>query len=131
MAYALRESPAIRDLNVTPLIDVLLVLLVVFMLAAPPIVNGVQVDFPRSDPDRIAKPERIVVGIGADGRLFWDGVPLVAAALAPQLVIEARRQPQPVLAIDVNEGARFEAVADVLAAADSAGMKSVGFVDDY
>lgn len=129
MGYALRESPAIRELNVTPLIDVLLVLLVVFLLATPPLLNRVDVALqqdPRLPPE---PPERVVLTLAADGRLLWNGVALPAAALAPQFALEAQRAPQPIVALDVDPGARFEDVTGVLSIAQGAGMQSVGFLD--
>ena len=129
MAYALRESPAIRDLNVTPLIDVLLVLLVVFLLATPPLLNRVDVALPQDTPPPPEPPERIVLTVAADGRLLWNGVALPAAALAPQFAFEARRTPQPIVALDVAANARFEEVTGVLAITQGAGMRSVGFLD--
>jgi biopolymer transport protein ExbD len=128
MAFAIRQTSAIHEINVTPLIDVLLVLLLVFLLSAPPLLNQVTVDLPRPVPNPPPPPPTVVLRIDAQGQLAWDGTPLPAAALEPELRQAARRDPQPTIALDIDPEARFDTATRVLAAADAAGIERIGFV---
>src|SRR5690242_17662883 len=96
-AAARFEQPTLAEINITPLVDVMLVLLVIFMIAAPVMAHKITVDLPQACTDcpKPPKPELITLTVAADGSYYWNGEPLLGAALAPQLRIEAHRQPQP------------------------------------
>src|SRR3546814_15934806 len=101
MAFSSNSSGgAMADINVTPLADVMLVLLIIFMVTAPMASYQIQIDLPQpsknmEQPKDPPKPIRL--RIDGNGQLFWDGSPLPTAALEPQLQIEATRDPQPTL----------------------------------
>ncbi len=118
------------DINVTPLVDVMLVLLIIFMITAPILAHQVQIDLPQKTTNPINQPDPpppIDLKIRATGELFWDGQPLIKAALEPQLKIEAAKDPQPQLEIDAELETEYQVVAEVLATAKNVGMTKIGF----
>lgn len=132
MAFSSNTSGAMADINVTPLVDVMLVLLIIFMVTAPMASYQIQIDLPQpsknmEQPKDPPKPIRL--RIDGNGQLFWDGSPLPTAALEPQLMIEATRDPQPTLELETNGETRYEVLADVLATAKNAGMEKIGFIE--
>jgi biopolymer transport protein ExbD len=128
MAFAARTSAvAISEPNITPLVDVLLVLLVVFMLAVPPLLGRVGLQLPQPDPSPPPEQEPIVLRLGANGELAWNGTRLPREALAPQLRLEAARSPQPVLKVEVDAQARYGDAVTLLATAQNAGMHAIAF----
>jgi biopolymer transport protein ExbD len=134
MAFSSNSSGgAMADINVTPLVDVMLVLLIIFMVTAPMASYQIQVDLPQpsNNPPEQPKdpPKPIRLRIDGNGQLFWDGSPLPTAALYPQLQIEATRDPQPTLELETNGEARYDVLANVLSTAKNAGMEKIGFVE--
>lgn len=121
------------DMNVVPLIDVLLVLLIIFMVTVPAVSYQIQVDLPqatRSPPPTTTPPPPIRLRIDGGGQLFWDNTPIPRAALMPQMQLEAAREIQPTLEIQTSPDAQYQVLASVLATARNAGMEKIGFVDD-
>jgi biopolymer transport protein ExbD len=120
------------DMNVVPLIDVLLVLLIIFMVTVPAVSYQIQVDLPqptRAQPPPTTPPPPIRLRIDAGGQLFWDGTPIPRAALMPQMQLEAAREIQPTLELETSPDAQYQILASVLATARNAGMEKIGFVD--
>ena len=121
------------DINVTPLVDVMLVLLIIFMVTAPMLSYEIQIDLPQAsnnvpdDPKEPPKPIRLRIDDG--GALFWDNSPLPKSALEPSLKVEATRDPQPTLEVETSPEAQYETLAEVLATAKNAGMEKIGFVE--
>jgi len=130
MAFSARvEAGAISQINVTPLVDVLLVLLVVFMISAPVIAHKAQIDLPRPSQDSkqdTIEPVRLTIEYGA---MYWNGAPITDAGLATQLDIAAARAEQPALHIAAADNAAYEDVARVLAEAKVRGLSKIDFVD--
>jgi biopolymer transport protein ExbD len=120
-------NPTIAEMNITPLVDVMLVLLVIFMIASPVLAHRVDLDLAKDDRDTKVEPPRIALVVAADGTLSWNGQPMPDVALGPQLRIEAAKSPQPVVVLDAHDAARYERVAGVLATARNAGIRGVGF----
>ncbi|MCC6504774.1 MAG: biopolymer transporter ExbD [Aquimonas sp.] len=124
---------AMADINVTPLVDVMLVLLIIFMVTAPMLSYEIQIDLPQPSPPPDEPPPDppapIRLRIDASGSLFWDNAPLPNAALTPSLMVESSRDPQPLLEIEASQDVQYQVVADVLAKAKNAQMKKIGFVE--
>jgi biopolymer transport protein ExbD len=118
MAFASNKGAGpMSEINVTPLVDVMLVLLIIFMITAPILAHQVEID----------PPPPITLKIRATGELYWNDQPMISAALEPQLKIEAGKDPQPELQIDADLETPYETVAAVLATAKNVGMTKLGF----
>ena len=126
----LRETSAMAEINITPLIDVMLAVLVIFMIAMPILTQRITLDLPQRGPpppEPPKPPEIVNLAVAADGSLTWNGAPLIAEALEPQLRLEAKRHPQPELQVEVDRRAAYQEVVTVLAAAKVAGVEKIGF----
>jgi biopolymer transport protein ExbD len=135
MAFASNSGGGpMADMNVTPLVDVMLVLLIIFMVTAPILSYPIDIDLPQrtNNPPEDPKepPDPIKLRIDAAGTVYWNDSPTLVRALYSQMAAEVERDPknQPTLEIDVNEDAQYEVLAKVLAAAKNADMKKIGFV---
>ena len=119
------------EMNVVPLVDVMLVLLVIFIVTAPLLTHSVKIDLPKaSSSANITKPEHIEFGIRPGDELFWNGERIAAGDLAARFAVAAKRQPQPELHIRADRDARYESVARVMSAAAKAGLTRIGFVTE-
>ena len=121
----------IAEINVVPLVDVMLVLLVVFIITAPLLTNSVKIDLPKatSNPN-ITKPAHIEFAIREDGSIFWSGEKVDFSTLQERFSIESKKQPQPELHIRADRMTRYELVAQVMSVAAKAGLSRIGFVTD-
>src|SRR5258706_2219311 len=98
MAFTTGSSTgAMADINVTPLVDVLLVLLIIFMITAPVLAHKVEIDLPQATTFKSEEqpPPPISLQIKATGELYWNDEPMISAALEPQLRIDAAKETQP------------------------------------
>jgi len=119
------------DINMTPLIDVMLVLLVVFMVTLPVLHHAAKIALPQASSRREdVRPPHVNVEIDARGQIHWDGRPLADAALAGAMSVAARQAPQPEIRLVADRMTRYERVATVLSAANRAGLAKVGFITD-
>ena len=135
MAFASSSgSGPMADINVTPLVDVMLVLLIIFMVTAPILSYPIDIDLPQktNNPPENPKepPEPIKLRIDAAGTVYWNDSPTPVTSLYSQMSAAIERDPtnQPTLEIDVNPDANYEILAKALAAAKNADMKKIGFV---
>lgn len=118
-------------MNVVPLVDVMLVLLVIFIVTAPILTHAVKIDLPKaSSAVNVTQPEHIEFGIREDGSLFWNGEAVTLDQLPQRFAIEAAKQPQPELHIRADRLVAYEKVAKVMAAAAKAGLTRIGFVSE-
>jgi biopolymer transport protein ExbD len=126
-------SGPMADINVTPLVDVMLVLLIIFMVTAPMLSQEIQIDLPqptRAQPENpVEPPQPIRLKIDDIGNLFWDNSPMPQSALLPSLRVEASRDPQPTLEIEASQEVQYRVLTEVLATAKNADMKKIGFVE--
>src|SRR5688572_4243604 len=121
------------DINVTPLVDVMLVLLIIFMVTAPALSYPIEVDLPQrtSNPPPPPKdpPDPIRLRVDAGGTVTWNNSPIPMSVLQSSLDVESERNPQPTLEIETDPEAEYETLAKVLARAKNAGMEKISFVD--
>jgi biopolymer transport protein ExbD len=134
MIGSFNEGAASRpmgEINVTPLVDVMLVLLIVFIVTAPLFTHSIKIDLPRAQTQVTQeKPETITLAIDAQGRFFWNNQPLDRAQLSNHLNDAAAKQPQPELHIRADKETRYQVLADVMAEAQRVKLQRVGFVTD-
>lgn len=127
-----RRSPGpVADINVVPLVDVMLVLLVVFIITTPLLTNAVKIDLPKaSSAPNVTKPDHIELGIRENGDLYWNGERVAMDQFAPRFAEAAKKQPQPELHIRADRHAAYEPVAKVMSLAAQAGLTRIGFVTE-
>jgi len=126
-----RHQGPMAEINVVPLVDVMLVLLVIFIITAPLLTHSVKIDLPKaSSTPNVTRPEHIEFGIRDNGDLYWSGEKVTAEQLASRFAAEAKKQPQPELHIRADRHAYYETVAQVMSAAAKAGLLRIGFVTD-
>ncbi|MDP1660220.1 MAG: biopolymer transporter ExbD [Methylotenera sp.] len=119
------------EINVVPLVDVMLVLLVIFIITAPLLTHSVKVDLPKvSSNPNITKPEHVEIAIREDGSLFWNGELVPKASLSARFAVEAKKDPQPELHIRADKLTHYENVAVVMSEAAKTGLVKIGFVTD-
>jgi biopolymer transport protein ExbD len=124
-------SQPMAEINVTPLVDVMLVLLVIFIITAPLLASAIKLDLPDAKaPAANAASDAVKLSIDADGRVFWNDEPLGEGELAPRLAAAARQSPQPELHLRADKRTRYERIAAVLSAAQEAGLARIGFVTE-
>jgi biopolymer transport protein ExbD len=115
----------------TPLVDVMLVLLIIFIITVPVMKHSVHVDLPRASNEREqARPETVRLAVDATGQYVWNGAPVSDDALLNLLQAEGGRQPQPELHIRGDRAVRYERVAQAMAAAQRAGLRKIGFITE-
>jgi biopolymer transport protein ExbD len=124
------DAEPMMDINMTPLIDVLLVLLVMFIITIPVMTHAVKLDMPRptNQPAQQTDPVIIQLEIDFDGTVLWNGTPVTLDSLDTYFRREAANDPQPELHIRPNKRASYDVVARVLAAAQRNGLLKIGFV---
>ena len=118
------------EINVTPLVDVMLVLLIIFMITAPLMSHKIRIDLPQANPNvqQENPPEPIDLAIKENGDLFWNDEPVTDAILQAQLRVAAQKSPQPELQIRADKPTQWQKIATVMAEAKSAGMVKLGFM---
>ena len=136
MAFATGSGKGqpMADINVTPLVDVMLVLLIIFIVTAPVMTYPIDVDLPQrviNPPPQLREPPPpIELKIDASGQVTWNNNPVQVSAVQAMMENEVQRDPtnQPLLQIDANPDAQYDIMAKVLAAAKNAQMQKIGFV---
>ena len=119
------------EINVVPLVDVMLVLLVIFIITAPLLTHAVKIDLPKASSSvNITQPDHIEFGIREDGALYWNGSKIVPEDVGARFAAESRKQPQPELHIHADRFTHYENVAKVMALAAKNGLSRIGFVSD-
>ena len=133
MAFGTQDDTdeVMNEINMTPLVDVMLVLLIIFIITVPVMKHAVNIDLPRAtNQPQDAKPETIRLSVDASGSFFWNDEAVDDAGLAVRLKAEAAKSPQPELHIRGDKDVRYERVAQAMAAAQVAGVKKIGFVTE-
>ncbi len=123
-----RNQPQ-AEINMIPLIDVMLVLLIIFMVTAPLLTHGVKVDLPKATSQAAdTPPKTIQASIRADGSLYWEKEALRWEALPERLAAQAALEPQPELHIRADSAVAYGKVAELMSAASAAGITKIGFI---
>ena len=123
------QNAPMSEINTTPLVDVMLVLLIIFMITAPLLTHSVKIDLPTaSSAPTVETPDTITVSLNADGQLFWNDDAIDKATLDLRLADAAHQQPQPELHLRADKDTRYAAIAELMAAARQAGVQKLGFV---
>jgi biopolymer transport protein TolR len=119
----------ISDINMTPLVDVMLVLVVIFILTAPLLASSIRLDLPRADgavPG--ASPQSITLVVDKAGQVFLNDQPLTQGALAQALAETAAGQPDTEVQLRADAAVPYGRVVEIMGAAHAAGLQRIGFV---
>jgi len=131
MALGSSEGKSCSDINMTPLIDVMLVLLIIFIITIPGQTHAVKIDNPSRDPPPPPpRPAVINLSIDFDGTLQWNRATVDRATMQSYISQEATKHPQPEVHIAVDEFSKYETVAQTLADLQHRGLKKIGFVNN-
>jgi len=125
------DDEVMSEINMTPLVDVMLVLLIIFIITIPVINHAVKIDLPRAtNQPNDSKPQSINVSIDAQGKVFWNQQEVDEATLDQRIAEAALQQPQPELHLRADREVRYERVAQVMAAAQHGGLGKIGFITE-
>jgi biopolymer transport protein ExbD len=125
------DNAPLAEINMVPLIDVMLVLLVIFLVTAPMLTHTVKVELPRAaSAPTLSQADTVQLSIDAASTLYWNGQVVDAAALSARLDSAAAQQPQPELHIRAAGTTPYEKVAQILSEAARLGVTRIGFVTD-
>lgn len=125
------EPDVMNEINMTPLVDVMLVLLIIFIITVPVLTHSVKVDLPRADntPNEL-KPETVNLAVNAEGHIYWNENQVSMEELELRLLTAATQQPQPEVHIRGDKAVAYEHVVKTMAAVQRAGILKLGFVTE-
>jgi biopolymer transport protein ExbD len=126
------EGAAISEINTTPLVDIMLVLLIIFLITVPVIKKMAAVEIPKAvNIPTQTKPENITISVDASGRVFWNATPMEDKGMFfSRIIAEARKVPQPEFHIRGDKGVRWESVGRVIYNLQRGGIVKVGFITE-
>ena len=125
------SSQPMAEINMVPLIDVVLVLLVIFIVTAPLLTNVVKLDLPKATSAAdIQKPEKVEFAIDANGGLFWKGERITRDDAIARFAAEGAKRPQPEIYLRADQNVPYRYVAETLADASKGGLSKVAFVSE-
>ncbi len=133
MAFGTQDETdeVMNEINMTPLVDVMLVLLIIFIITVPVMKQATNIELPRANNQPLdAKPETVRLGVDAAGTYYWNEARIDDRQLALMLKTAAAKVPQPELHIRGDKDVRYERVAQAMAAAQQAGLKKIGFITE-
>jgi len=125
------DDEVMSEINMTPLVDVMLVLLIIFIITVPVLTHSVKLDLPRAEnKENVVKPKTVTISITANGEVYWDKTVVDETALAERLKALSQQDPQPEIQIHGDRKAEYDHVIKAMAAAQRAGIQKLGFVTD-
>ena len=133
MAFGTQDDTddVMNEINMTPLVDVMLVLLIIFIITVPVMKHSVDVELPRaSSRPQDTNPRTVRLSVDAQGAYYWNESRIEDKDLAPMLKAEAVKEPQPELHLRGDKAVRYERVAQALSAAQQSGLRKIGFVTE-
>jgi len=128
-----RDSAPMAEINMTPLIDVMLVLLVIFIITAPLFTHAIRLDLPQVAAEPVQQtPQTVTLSIDAVGKLYWNAQPISLDELRARFTAagKAPESQQPELQLRAARETRYEVIAQVMGAAQQAGLARIGFVTE-
>ncbi len=134
MSFSTNTSGPMSEINVTPLVDVMLVLLIIFMITAPVLAHKIKVDLPQPNPNVVNPPtplEPIHLKIDSSGSFYWNDTPVDELGLKAQLAVVAQQSDQPEIQIAADDAVAYQYVARVLADAKSYNLVKIGFTENF
>ncbi|HEY9268865.1 MAG TPA: biopolymer transporter ExbD [Methylotenera sp.] len=125
------HTAPMSEINTTPLVDVMLVLLVIFIITAPLLTHAVKIDLPQASSQPLPeKPEVVSISIDSAGKMYWNDTVIVPGELKIKLQEIAGKKPQPELNIRADKETRYQVLAEVMADAQNVGISKLGFVSE-
>ena len=125
------NDDVVSEINMTPLVDVMLVLLIIFIITVPVLSHSVKIDLPRANNQvNQVKPKTVTISVTQEGQLYWDKEPLNKEQLVTHLQHVAAQQPQPEVHIRGDKKVNYEYVMRVMAEAQRSGVHQLGFITE-
>ena len=128
-AFDQQGHTPMSEINTTPLVDVMLVLLIIFIITAPLLTHTIRVDLPTAgstvSPE---KPDIITLSLNREGELFWNDAAVSQSDLSQRLAEAGSRKPQPELHLRADRDTRYQRIAEIMSAAQKSGIQKLGFV---
>jgi biopolymer transport protein ExbD len=119
------------EINTTPLVDVMMVLLIIFIITAPLLTHALKINLPQvTSQPQPEKSDEITVAVDAAGLIYWDGEAVDQAVLTERLAAAAQRNPQPALRLRADRTTTYQKLAEVMTDAQNAGITRLGFVTE-
>ncbi|MDP5008843.1 MAG: biopolymer transporter ExbD [Glaciimonas sp.] len=126
-----KSSAPMADINITPMVDVMLVLLVIFIITAPLFTHAIKIDLPTAQAvPAPEKPETIFLSIDHAGKFFWNNDAVEENELITRLAAASHKQPQPELQLRADKDTRYEVLAQVMSLAQTNGVTKIGFMTE-
>jgi len=123
------SGSAVSEINMVPLIDVMLVLLVIFIITAPLLSHSIKINVPQASSEPVQQDPKVVdFAVDADGQLFWNEQPVTLDQIPALMSAEAALDPQPEVRLRADLDTRYEVLAQVMSIARQSGLKRIGFV---
>ena len=125
------DDEVMNEINMTPMVDIMLVLLIIFIITVPVMKHSVNIDLPRAANEaQNIQPETLRLSVDAQGLYFMNESQIADSELEPLLKTAAAKNPQPELHIRGDKAVRYERVAQAMAAAQQAGLRKIGFITE-
>ncbi|HEY5799007.1 MAG TPA: biopolymer transporter ExbD [Burkholderiaceae bacterium] len=126
-----KHSGPMAEINVTPMVDVMLVLLVIFIITAPLFTHALKLDLPNAPAAPAGQqPAVVALAIDAEGKIYWDELEITRDEMRARMALQAKQKTQPEIQLRADKKTAFEVVADVMSAAQSSGLTKIGFVTE-
>jgi biopolymer transport protein ExbD len=125
------DDNIMSEINMTPMVDVMLVLLIIFIITLPVIQQAVKIELPKANSVRNeVKPESVQITIDAKGQIFWNSAPIDLKTFDAYAENAAKKEPQPDINLRADKAVKYDYVAQVLAASKRAGLTKLGFITE-